>query len=97
MIKSGQDRTENIGVSRSQWKSAAVVVLILASIAMPCSTLLQLKGGSSMFRIPPLLYGLWAAFSLWVALDAANFLRALGLRVDDAFGSGLWHYPDSES
>ena len=88
MNESEQDRTENTAVSKSQWKSAAVVVLILASIAMPCSTVLQLKGGSSMFRIPPLLYGLWAAFSLWVALDAANFLRALGLRVDDALAPG---------
>src|SRR2546430_12865231 len=77
MNESEPDRTENTAVSRSPWKSLAIVVLILASIAMPCSTLLQLKGGSSMFRIPPLLYGLWAAFSLWVALDAANFLRAL--------------------
>src|SRR5438445_13690338 len=57
MIKSGQDRTENIGVFRSQWKSAAVVVLILASIAMPWSTMLQLKGGSSIVRVPPLLLG----------------------------------------
>src|SRR5438128_10130041 len=84
MNESEPDRTENTAVSRSPWKSLSIVVLILASIAMPCSTLLQLKGGSSMFRIPPLLYGLWAAFSLWVALVAANFLRALGLRVDDA-------------
>src|SRR5438477_12396508 len=88
MNESEPDRTENTAVSRSPWKSLAIVVLILASIAMPCSTLLQLKGGSSMFRIPPLLYGLWAAFSLWVALDAANFLRALGLRVDDALAPG---------
>src|SRR5207249_11544170 len=88
MNESEPDRTENTAVSKSQRQSAAVVVLILASIAMPCSTLLQLKGGSSMVRIPPLLYGLWAAFSLWVALDAANFLRVLGLRVDDALDLG---------
>jgi hypothetical protein len=30
----------------------------------------------------------WAAFSLWVDLDAADFLRALGLRVDDALAPG---------
>jgi hypothetical protein len=88
MNESEQDGTENTAVSRSQWKSAAVLVLILASIAMPCFTVLQLKGGSSVFRIPPLLYGLWAAFALWVALDAANFLRVLGLRVDDALAPG---------
>ena len=41
-----------------------------------------------MFRILPLLYGLWATFSLWVGLDGADFLRALGLRVDDAFAPG---------
>src|SRR5438046_7882785 len=97
MNESEPDRTENTAVSRSPWKSLAIVVLILASIAMPCSTLLQLKGGSSMFRIPPLLYGLWAAFSLWVALDAANFLRALGLRVDDALAPGALALSDRMS
>ena len=88
MNESEPDRTENTAVSRSPWKSLVIVVLILASIAMPCSTVLQLKGGSSMFRILPLLYGLWATFSLWVGLDGADFLRALGLRVDDAFAPG---------
>src|SRR5437870_12240412 len=88
MNESEPDRTENTAVSRSPWKSLAIVVLILASIAMPCSTLLQLKGGSCMFRIPPLLYGMWAAFSLWVALASATFLRTLCLRVDDALSPG---------
>jgi hypothetical protein len=58
MKESEPDRTENTVVSRSPWKSLAIAVLILASIAMPSSTVLQLKGGSSMFRILPLLYGL---------------------------------------
>jgi len=88
MSESEQDRTENNAVSKSPWRSAAVVVLILASMAVPCAILLQLNGGNGIFRIPPLLYGLWAAFSLWVALDAAAFLRALGLRVDDALAPG---------
>src|SRR5207237_10185074 len=88
MNESEPDRTENTAVSRSPWKSLAVVVLILASIAMPCSTLLQLKGGSSMFRIPLLQSVLWAAFSRWADLAGANFLPAVGLRVDDALAPG---------
>ena len=88
MSESKQDRPESNAVSKSPWKSAAVVILILASMAVPCSILLQLNGRNGIFRIPPLLYGLWAALSLWVALDAATFLRALGLRVDDALAPG---------
>jgi len=58
----------------------------LASIAMPCSTLLQLKGGVACFGFRSAVWVV-AAFSLWVALDAATFFEP-GLRVDDALARG---------
>jgi len=72
MSATNPDRTENHGLSKSWCKSAGVVVLILAAVAMPCSTILLLKASSGTFRISPMLYGLWSALSLWIALDAAN-------------------------
>jgi len=31
-----------------------------------------IKGQQRHIRISPMLYGLWSALSLWIALDAAN-------------------------
>ena len=88
MSESKKRRIADPDFSKSTWKSAIVVVLLLTSVAMPCLIVLQLEGGSGKFRISPMVYGLWAALSLWIALDAANFLRVLGLRIDDALAPG---------
>jgi len=58
------------------------VLLILVSIVMPFSIILLKK--PSNLQITAVLCGLWAAFSLWIVLDAARLLRSMGLRVDDA-------------
>jgi hypothetical protein len=88
MSESKKGRTVDPGFCKSTLKSAIVVVLLLTSVAMPCLILLQLEAGSGKLRTSPMVYGLWAALSLWIALDAANFLRVLGLRVDDALAPG---------
>jgi len=66
----------------SRWHAAGVVLLIVVLLLMPFSTFLLKKSATS--QITSVLYGLWAVFSLWIALDAARLLRRMGLRVDDA-------------
>jgi len=60
----------------SRWRSAEVVLLILVSLLMPFSTFLFKK--PSNLQIASVLCGLWAAFSLWISLDAARLLRSMG-------------------
>jgi len=94
MNESEQDRTANTAVSKSQWKSAAVVVLILASIAMPCSTVLQLKGRSSMFRIRLCCMGCGPRSHYGLLLMPQTFFEPWGYELMMLWLRGLWRYLD---